>query len=76
MILVVRAHYNAALKSIEVGSNTLPLALDAFNGQGQGGTIIDSGTTLAYLPDEIYTPLINQVRFTLLSIITSRIINI
>ncbi|CAM8891616.1 unnamed protein product [Rhodiola kirilowii] len=56
-----KMHYNVALKSIEVGGNTLPLSLDEFSGQGQGGTIIDSGTTLAYLPDEIYTPLVNQI---------------
>uniref|UniRef100_A0A7N0RB33 Peptidase A1 domain-containing protein n=1 Tax=Kalanchoe fedtschenkoi TaxID=63787 RepID=A0A7N0RB33_KALFE len=56
-----KMHYNVALESIKVGGKTLPLSLDEFNGQGQGGTIIDSGTTLAYLPDEIYTPLVNQI---------------
>uniref|UniRef100_A0A7N0VJP7 Peptidase A1 domain-containing protein n=1 Tax=Kalanchoe fedtschenkoi TaxID=63787 RepID=A0A7N0VJP7_KALFE len=60
-ILPNMLHYNVALKSIEVGGNSLPISLDAYSGQGQGGAVIDSGTTLAYLPDDIYTPLVNQI---------------
>lgn len=56
-----RAHYNVVMKAIDVGGNVLQLPTDEFDTQDQKGTIIDSGTTLAYLPEEIYEPLVNKV---------------
>lgn len=55
------AHYNVIMKSVEVGGDSLDLPTDLFATGSQRGTIIDSGTTLAYLPDEIYQPLMEKV---------------
>ncbi|XP_010241480.1 PREDICTED: aspartic proteinase-like protein 2 [Nelumbo nucifera] len=55
-----RPHYNVNLKAIEVGGAVLQLPTDVFNSE-EAGTIIDSGTTLAYLPDTVYSALMNQV---------------
>lgn len=49
------------MKAIEVGGDMLNLPTDVFDTDLSRGTIIDSGTTLAYLPDEIYEPLIAKV---------------
>ncbi|XP_026419217.1 aspartic proteinase-like protein 2 isoform X1 [Papaver somniferum] len=51
-------HYNVNLKSIEVGKATLQLPTDVFETGDRRGTIIDSGTTLSYLPEVVYEPLI------------------
>lgn len=49
------------MKAIEVGSDVLNLPTDVFETDFRKGTIIDSGTTLAYFPDVIYDPLITKV---------------
>ncbi|PIA25750.1 hypothetical protein AQUCO_10800028v1 [Aquilegia coerulea] len=54
-------HYNVNLKEIEVGKNILDLPSDIFETGERKGTIIDSGTTLAYLPDVVYAPLIQAI---------------
>lgn len=47
---------------IEVGNQFLNISTNT-NGSGdKRRTIIDSGTTLAYLPDAIYKPLVNEVK--------------
>ena len=51
------------MKAIEVGGNFLQLPSDIFDVGERKGTIIDSGTTLAYLPEAAYKPLIAAVRF-------------
>ncbi|KAG7029946.1 Aspartic proteinase-like protein 2 [Cucurbita argyrosperma subsp. argyrosperma] len=56
-----RAHYNVFMKAIEVGNEVLNLPTDVFDTDLKKGTIIDSGTTLAYLPDVIYEPLIAKI---------------
>lgn len=56
-----RAHYNVAMKEIEVGSTVLQLPTDVFDNGDRKGTIIDSGTTLAYLPDVVYESLMTEV---------------
>lgn len=53
----LRAHYNVVLKEIEVGGDVLTLPSDTFD----NGTIIDSGTTLAYLPQLVNEALIPKV---------------
>ncbi|KAK3034146.1 hypothetical protein RJ639_033489, partial [Escallonia herrerae] len=55
------AHYNVVMKAIEVGGEVLQLETDIFDTGSRRGTIIDSGTTLAYLPDEVYNPLLVKV---------------
>ncbi|XVE62161.1 hypothetical protein DITRI_Ditri06bG0096200 [Diplodiscus trichospermus] len=54
-------HYNVVLKAIEVGEAPLQLPTDIFGNADQKGTIVDSGTTLAYLPSSIYEPLMTKV---------------
>lgn len=49
------------MKEVEVDGDVLPLPTDAFDSGDGKGTIIDSGTTLAYLPDEVYKQLMNAV---------------
>ncbi|KAG8380320.1 hypothetical protein BUALT_Bualt06G0003400 [Buddleja alternifolia] len=55
------AHYNVVLKSVEVGGQFLDLPTDEFDTGSSRGTIIDSGTTLAYLPAEVYQQLISKM---------------
>ncbi|XP_042483533.1 aspartic proteinase 36-like [Macadamia integrifolia] len=54
-------HYNVNMLSVEVGGTVLQLPTDAFGTGNQKGTIIDSGTTLAYLADVIYEPMMNAI---------------
>ncbi|CAN1236136.1 Aspartic proteinase 36, partial [Linum grandiflorum] len=49
-----QAHYNVALKDVEVDGQVLDLPSDIFDTGDRKGTIIDSGTTLAYLPEVVY----------------------
>jgi len=49
------------LKSIEVDTDTLQLPSDIFDSENGRGTVIDSGTTLAYLPGLVYDQLILKV---------------
>lgn len=51
------------MKAIEVGNEVLNLPTDVFETDFRKGTIIDSGTTLAYFPDVIYEPLITKVHY-------------
>lgn len=57
----LRAHYNVVLKEIEVGGDNLSLPSDVFDNGLRKGTIIDSGTTLAYLPQVVYGELMSKV---------------
>lgn len=49
------------MKSIDVGGEFLRLPPDLFENGENRGTIIDSGTTLAYLPESAYRPLLDAV---------------
>lgn len=62
-IMHFRAHYNVFMKAIEVGNEVLNLPTDVFDTDLRKGTIIDSGTTLAYFPDVVYEPLISKVHY-------------
>ncbi|XP_057781887.1 aspartic proteinase 36-like [Salvia miltiorrhiza] len=57
-------HYNVNLQSISVNGQTLPIDSSAFSTSNNGGTIIDSGTTLAYLAEEAYDPFVNAIMQT------------
>lgn len=61
LVYNLRAHYNVVLKGIEVGGEALSLPSDIFDNGLHKGTIIDSGTTLAYLPEVVYETLIPKV---------------
>lgn len=54
-------HYNVNLKSIDVGGTSLQIPTNLFAAGDNTGTIIDSGTTLAYLPDAAYKQLMNAI---------------
>lgn len=59
-----RTHYNVVLKDMEVDGEPIELPLDLFDSGDGRGTIIDSGTTLAYLPVSIYNQLVTKVSVT------------
>ncbi|MCL7028840.1 hypothetical protein MKW94_017942 [Papaver nudicaule] len=50
-------HYNVNMESVQVGDTVLDIPTQVFKGKNGNVTIIDSGTTLAYLPGEIFVPL-------------------
>ncbi|KAJ7981091.1 aspartic proteinase-like protein 2 [Quillaja saponaria] len=54
-------HYNLNLQSISVNSQTLPIDPEVFVTSSNRGTVIDSGTTLAYLAEEAYDPFISAI---------------
>ncbi|XP_022761689.1 aspartic proteinase-like protein 2 isoform X4 [Durio zibethinus] len=56
-------HYNVNMTAVQVGLDFLNFTTDVFESGDRKGTIIDSGTTLAYLPDMIYEPLVNKGGF-------------
>ncbi|KAL7582726.1 aspartic proteinase 36 [Lactuca sativa] len=63
-ILPNEIHYNIELKAIEVGDDFIQLPTNIFNTPSKRGTIIDSGTTLAYFPHVIYTQLMQKIMAT------------
>ncbi|XP_073122600.1 aspartic proteinase 36-like isoform X2 [Henckelia pumila] len=54
-------HYNVALKDIDVGGQLLNLPTGIFDTGSSSGTIIDSGTTLAYLPNNAYQQVLDKM---------------
>ncbi|KAH7282263.1 hypothetical protein KP509_35G022500 [Ceratopteris richardii] len=60
-IVSSQPHYNLNLRGISVGSNQLIVDESAYETTNLQGTIIDSGTTLAYLIEPIYTSFINAI---------------
>ncbi|KDP43931.1 hypothetical protein JCGZ_05398 [Jatropha curcas] len=56
-----QSHYNIHLQSIAVAGETLPINPSVFVTTSTQGTIIDSGTTLAYLAEAAYDPFIYAV---------------
>ncbi|KAK9692220.1 hypothetical protein RND81_09G249500 [Saponaria officinalis] len=58
-LIPYQAHYNVIMKSIEVAGDVLELSTDSSG--SDIGAIIDSGTTLAYLPDDIYDSIVKKV---------------
>lgn len=57
-----QSHYNVYMKEIEVGGTVLKLPTDVFDSGDRRGTIIDSGTTLAYLPEVVYDSMMTEIR--------------
>ncbi|GAV62911.1 Asp domain-containing protein [Cephalotus follicularis] len=54
-------HYNLNLQSISVNGQLLQIDPATFATSTNRGTIIDSGTTLAYLVEEAYNPFVNAI---------------
>ena len=60
-----RPHYNLDLRSISVGGQVLSIDPSVFSTSSNQGTIVDSGTTLAYLADEAYDAFVSAVSIEL-----------
>lgn len=54
-------HYNVNMTAVQVGHEFLSLPTDVFEAGDRKGAIIDSGTTLAYLPEMVYKPLVSKI---------------
>ncbi|CAO2194879.1 unnamed protein product [Urochloa humidicola] len=54
-------HYNLNLESIAVNGQKLPIDSSLFTTSNTQGTIVDSGTTLAYLADGAYDPFVTAI---------------
>ncbi|KAG8376638.1 hypothetical protein BUALT_Bualt09G0084300 [Buddleja alternifolia] len=54
-------HYNLYLQSIAVNGKLLPIDGAVFKTSGNQGTIVDSGTTLAYLVEGAYDPFLSAI---------------
>ncbi|XP_042442280.1 aspartic proteinase 36-like isoform X2 [Zingiber officinale] len=59
--VVFGSHYNLNLESISVNGQILSIDPSVFLTSNTQGTIIDSGTTLAYLAEEAYDPFVNAI---------------
>ncbi|XP_039059799.1 aspartic proteinase 39-like isoform X2 [Hibiscus syriacus] len=57
-------HYNLDLRSISVGGQVLSINPSVFSTSSSQGTIVDSGTTLAYLAEEAYDAFMNAITNT------------
>ncbi|KAI3735803.1 hypothetical protein L6452_15318 [Arctium lappa] len=60
--LIPEEHYNVEMKAIEVGGQVLQLPRGIFDAGAKRGIIIDSGTTLAYLPDLAYKQVMEKIK--------------
>ncbi|CAI0376203.1 unnamed protein product [Linum tenue] len=60
-IIPNQPHYNVGLKDVEVGNEMLDLPTDIFDTGDRKGTIIDSGTTLAYVPTMVFEPMMAKI---------------
>ncbi|KAL7148461.1 hypothetical protein ABFS83_06G179800 [Erythranthe nasuta] len=56
-----QVHYNVELKAVDVGGKLLDLPTTFFGLGPSRRAIIDSGTTLAYLPSDIYQHIVDQM---------------
>ncbi|XP_057478228.1 aspartic proteinase 36-like [Actinidia eriantha] len=56
-----KPHYTLYLRSIAVNGQLLPIDPAAFATSSNRGTIVDSGTTLAYLVEEAYDPFVSAI---------------
>ncbi|CAK7348097.1 unnamed protein product [Dovyalis caffra] len=54
-------HYNVNMTAVQVGRDFLKLPTDVFEAGDRKGAIIDSGTTLAYLPEMVYELLVSKI---------------
>ncbi|KAI3880096.1 hypothetical protein MKX03_003917 [Papaver bracteatum] len=54
-------HYNLNLQSIAINGQPVPIDPAVFSTSNSQGTIVDSGTTLAYLAEEAFDPFVNAL---------------
>ncbi|XP_057728624.1 aspartic proteinase 36 [Arachis stenosperma] len=60
-LVASQPHYNLNLQSISVNGQKLQIDSSVFATSSNKGTIVDSGTTLAYLAEEAYDPFVNAI---------------
>lgn len=60
-IVPSQPHYNLNLKGIAVNGQQLSIDPQVFATTNNRGTIVDCGTTLAYLAEEAYNPFVNSI---------------
>ncbi|KAL2453496.1 Eukaryotic aspartyl protease family protein [Abeliophyllum distichum] len=60
-LVPLQPHYNVNLQSISIKGLILPIDPTVFETSDTRGTIIDSGTTLAYLAEEAYDPFVTAI---------------
>ncbi|XP_022767217.1 aspartic proteinase-like protein 2 isoform X2 [Durio zibethinus] len=60
-LVTSQPHYNLILQSIAVNGQLLPIDPAVFTTSSNRGTIVDSGTTLAYLVQEAYDPFVSAI---------------
>ncbi|KAK7273144.1 hypothetical protein RIF29_14190 [Crotalaria pallida] len=60
-LLPDQPHYSVNMTAVQVGHTFLNLPTDASEQGDRKGTIIDSGTTLAYLPEGVYVPVVDKI---------------
>lgn len=63
-------HYNLYLQSIAVNGQLLPIDSAVFSTSNGQGTIVDCGTTLAYLVEEAYDPFVEAITATVSQFVT------
>ncbi|KAI3797697.1 hypothetical protein L1987_32960 [Smallanthus sonchifolius] len=56
-----QTHYNIEMKSIDVNGEEIKLPTSILNFVKKQAVIVDSGTTLAYFPDEVYNQLMEKI---------------
>ncbi|EOY08041.1 Eukaryotic aspartyl protease family protein isoform 2, partial [Theobroma cacao] len=66
-------HYNLVLQSIAVNGQFLAIDPSVFATSNNRGTIVDSGTTLAYLVQEAYDPFVSTITATVSPSVTPTI---
>ncbi|XP_017977677.1 PREDICTED: aspartic proteinase-like protein 2 isoform X2 [Theobroma cacao] len=66
-------HYNLVLQSIAVNGQFLAIDPSVFATSNNRGTIVDSGTTLAYLVQEAYDPFVSAITATVSPSVTPTI---
>ncbi|KAL1803191.1 hypothetical protein ACET3Z_031838 [Daucus carota] len=54
-------HYNVIMTGLEVGGETIDMPPDMSESGENSGAIIDSGSTLAYLPDVLMKPMMKKI---------------
>ncbi|XP_031264704.1 aspartic proteinase-like protein 2 [Pistacia vera] len=64
-------HYNLNLQSISVNGQPLDVNPSVFATSSNKGTIVDTGTTLAYLTADAYDPLVNAITSSVLQPVRS-----
>ncbi|GMI94182.1 hypothetical protein like AT3G02740 [Hibiscus trionum] len=60
-MLPKQSHYKIKTKEVEIGDTIIKLATSFFGRTDENAAIIDSGTTLSYLPTRIYELLVEKI---------------